>query len=240
VVSSLRINCGNIRLAGRFEDEQIFWRGHCDESWALTPAVFRLIDGKPHNETELLWSFRTRAPTRHPHCPHRDALPDWMVFAQHYGLPTRLLDWSMSPLIALFFAVMESKHDGRDGCLWALSPSRLNGSAGIDGLASLSHHLIAPIIQHAFVSQNLLEPNVVIAIDTYEIDQRMLVQQAKFTLHSTAADASIENRSCFMGFKIPSKAKAHIRQLLKFLGITRSTLFPDLHNLALEATGNSD
>jgi len=44
---------------------------------------------------------------------------------QHYRLPTRLLDWSFSPLIAAYFAVRETTDADEDACIWALAPSVL-------------------------------------------------------------------------------------------------------------------
>jgi hypothetical protein len=57
--------------------------------------------------------------------PDPDDYFGWLFLAQHYGLPTRLLDWSESPLVALYFAVTEG-HEDHDGCVWALWPGGLN------------------------------------------------------------------------------------------------------------------
>jgi hypothetical protein len=48
---------------------------------------------------------------------------EWLVHAQHYGAPTRLLDWSTNPLKALFWAVENAGEDSTNGVVWALEPS---------------------------------------------------------------------------------------------------------------------
>ena len=75
-----------------------WFRGHADSSWKLQPNYDRLQ--KPAKETELLSRFRQNANLLLSHAP---ALPNdfgWMFLMQHYGVPTRLLDWSESPLSA--------------------------------------------------------------------------------------------------------------------------------------------
>ena len=99
-----------------------FWRGHAKFEWKLTAEVFREVAGKePFNEVSLLRYFMAQAESRHPHCPAITDRVGWLMFARHYGLPTRLLDWSYSPLVALYFAAQEHRDfPNADGCLWAL------------------------------------------------------------------------------------------------------------------------
>ena len=56
--------------------------------------------------------------------PPSDDSPEWLELAQHYGHPTRLLDVTLDPLVALFFAV--SKHDGADGAVFLSNGSSFN------------------------------------------------------------------------------------------------------------------
>jgi len=100
---------------------QPWWRGHADASWRLVPGVHRADHG-PFYEANIATKFAQRAPTRHPNTPPEGALASWLFLMQHYGLPTRLLDWTESPLLATYFAVSEEGHATEDGALWALDP----------------------------------------------------------------------------------------------------------------------
>ena len=187
-----------------------------------------------YDETALIGQFASGAPSRsHRPCPDADNYFGWLFLAQHYGLPTRLLDWSENPLVATYFAVLE--HPGDDGCVWALWPSGLNCAfSAANGLVLIRDPQAVEIAKSAFTGKG--SPKETIAIDGQEIDPRMLAQMSKFTLHSYRAvlEQIPESAGWLRQFVIPKNAKATIyRQLLAF-GIRPSNLFPDLANLAAE------
>jgi hypothetical protein len=78
------------------------FRGVTDSSHKLIPTVGRNPDYYLDDEIELFKQFKRRAHLSLPSLPSNDW--DWLAVAQHHGLPTRLLDWTSSPLVALFFA----------------------------------------------------------------------------------------------------------------------------------------
>ena len=101
------------------------YRGHRRFEWELTPAVFRnTCEG---DERSMLNDFRNRAPARFANCPDEQDLCGWLSLAQHYGLPTRLLDWTQSPLVGAYFAAEQhAEDDNAPGAIWALNPKKLN------------------------------------------------------------------------------------------------------------------
>lgn len=103
----------------------IWYRGQASAEWALTPGYLRLTT--PPSEATLLKRFKQSAAMLIEMAPR--VTFDWLFLMQHYGVPTRLLDWSESPLVGLYFAV-ESMND--DGALWLLRPSELNKNAHIN------------------------------------------------------------------------------------------------------------
>lgn len=102
---------------------EVWFRGQ-REPWSLLPKVFRYA----YNEVELLQDFRLRAPA-YGETPESGRNDEWLFLAQHFGVPTRLLDWTASALVALFFAA-ENPVGGspvkRDPVIWALRPVILN------------------------------------------------------------------------------------------------------------------
>jgi hypothetical protein len=101
----------------------LWWRGQANSSWPLRPAIMRKPYWK-YQEPSRTIAFRLRAQTRHHDCPEWKDTASWLFLMQHYGLETRLLDWTESPLVALYFAVADD--DATDGALFALNPGLLN------------------------------------------------------------------------------------------------------------------
>ncbi len=105
------------------DDDAVWYRGHGDATWQLVPSLAR----PPHTvdaERTLVKRFKQNAFRFLSSAP-----PDewaWLFLMQHHGVPTRLLDWTESPLVGLWFAVANPDRDNVDGCLWALQPLKLN------------------------------------------------------------------------------------------------------------------
>src|SRR5262249_39550766 len=156
----------------------------------------------------------------HRLCPDAHDHFGWLFLAQHYGLPTRLLDWSENPLVAAYFAVTDIPDD--DGCIWALWPDGLNQAfnAG-SGLKQIRDPQVAKIAKDAHTTGEMSP--FVLAIDGQETDPRMLAQMSRFTLH--AYDAALESLSerekWLRQYVIPKRAKATIRKQLSAVGVLR-------------------
>lgn len=152
---------------------------------------------------------------------------------QHFGLPTRLLDWTASPLAALYFAVSDEPRPG-PAAVWALVPSELNHASrhGQQATLVLTGPEARPLLAAAFERGALVDE--VLAVVGQDVDVRMTVQQGAFTIHGT--DQPLEQRPgverYLAKFVIPETAKERLAEELWFLGVRRSGLFPDLGNLA--------
>jgi hypothetical protein len=113
-------------LAGSNPYEWLF-RGHEQASWPLAPALERVCAPEIRYQTErqLYEDFTSKAHLYTSHLPSSDDALSWMAAMQHHGIPTRLLDWTYSPYVALFFAVANQGEEDRAG-VWAIHTSPLN------------------------------------------------------------------------------------------------------------------
>jgi hypothetical protein len=248
----------------------------------LLPKLYRpRKDGSPHNENKLLQSFRMRAPIfAAASCPDRSAVDQWLFLAQHVSLPTRLLDWSESALVGLYFALLEPKP-----VVWMLNPMeliRLSVSSPSDVVDEFPLTWVAPTtadLKHlpggTWAEPTLtnleggLEPEVTlptragwetrvnvgsvnihaawrhdsigtefpVAIRPTNIHPRMSVQRSCFTVHgknkSSLADQAPQ---VLTRYEIDPTERVTMQKHLYLLGISHSTVWPDLDGLAEELT----
>ena len=117
VVNSAAEFVAELAKLGRELGTETFYRGHADEGWRLTPSILRTPDG-PFVEDQLFREMVAHEPQSFSEC--RSAL-DHLVQMQHYGLPTRLLDVTMNPLVALYFACEEATPHSADGAVFHLA-----------------------------------------------------------------------------------------------------------------------
>ncbi len=216
---------------------QIWWRGHTDFSYRLQPSIFRPYykDRGIKYEANINYRFQQKAPALRNNLPKQESFFEWLFLMQHYGLPTRLLDWTESPLIACFFAI-ENKSTEDDGALFALNPYKLNQCQGLPYRTLLPQNIEGiKIAEHAFSSTGDNAKKVA-AILPGLIDQRMISQLSVFTIHDddTAIEDMDSNVEFLDKFRIPFSVKELLREQLKFSGIRPSSIFPDLEHLAQE------
>ena len=202
------------------EDEWIF-RGQRNFEWDLTPKIDRAEYreyreskkhkwDRRHHEERLLIDFQKGA---WPDIAlDRSHLWEWLAVAQHHGAATRLLDWTANPLAALYFAV-EDQNCGEDGAVWCY------------------HHE-----GKSWMSEENRDPFRIEDVTSFwppHVTRRITVQAGCFTAHPEPP-AGTDQR--WQGERVRIKvAKEYRRVLLRALskiGVTRSTLFPDLDGLA--------
>ena len=214
-----------------FETSEIWWRGQADLSWNLSPSLHRRKDAKIV-EQDLLSKFRRKARTRHQNRPSFDDGQEWLFLAQHHRLPTRLLDWSESVLVASYFAVKEAFSS--KGGLWAISPVELNKiEFGEKTIYEPKGKTASALFLNAF-NRKIKSTDRIAAINAIENNPRMLAQLSAFTIHDSFTPLNELNQSdkFLLRFPITEDKKKVIYQELYDIGIRESNLFPDLDHLA--------
>lgn len=159
----------------------------------------------------------------------------WLALMQHHGLPTRLLDWTSQPLVALFFAVQDDTHP-EPAKVWTIEPAWLNECVeGRHSTHAFSSGSASPIVARAF--EEAVKPRFeVLAIDPAETHMRMLMQGSKFTIHDNGTPLEKLGRAkeFLNAVEIPMDCKRKVKDQLRTLGVSRATLFHDLDSLAAD------
>lgn len=219
----------------------IWFRGVTNNQYQLVPSLGRLPYALDQ-ERALINVFKQNAVQFLDQRPPNQW--EWLFLARHHGVPTRLLDWTESPLIGLYFAVHSVdgsiRNDRRDGAVWVLSPTDLNRVANIvlpdrrqlpifeDDDDHLKNYLPATLASEHVSS---LTPAAGIAI---RHSKRMQAQHSVFTVtHRDQTPLEEVGDGRHIGrYLVPAAAKARIRRQLAALRIDRLSVFPELDNAA--------
>jgi hypothetical protein len=235
-----------------------WFRGQASDEWDLNPKLHRPPNTARGWSTEatLTERFRQYAPTRRATCPPHDDYASWLFLMQHFGAPTRLLDWTESVLVATFFAV--ETHKELDARLFVLRPQRLNERflqrQSIVSLQAEQHLIASAFLQRVMKSDALPkeEPSddskdgtkeMILAVTGHQVDQRMAAQSSVFTVHqrrSRGVPIGASNDPILRVFRIPKEHKEGLRAALQGLNINHLTLFPDLFGLGRQLASDFD
>jgi len=241
------------RIRDEWAYDNKFWkpwfRGHACESWDLRPTLYRRdkkdLDEVLRDEEEFRLEFERRG-LGNERIPGSDA--EWYFLMQHYGAPTRLLDWTDGALMGLYFAVDHrfNKLDPdrkKDAAVWVLDPEWLNNQTirekdDTEGVALPEWEIVRDYLPEKFENKKMRR-KYPLAIDPTHIARRLAVQRSRFTIHGTVFDGLEEiakraKRPRLRKIVIARKAVQSIREDLETCGISYSTLFPDLAGLGRE------
>ena len=214
---------------------RMWCRGHRCSTWELLPGIYR-PEQTMLNEQSLRWDFQIRA---HSFLDATGFVPktdwDWYFLMQHYGMPTRLLDWTESPLFALYFAVRDASKDNLPE-VWLLDPWGLNAAAGLgECLLDCSDPGLSRYLQPA--NEKIDLPGGPIALQPPLHSTRIVAQKGAFTVHGSSR-APIE-KITELGDRIaripiaPGRASV-IKHELFLAGVSETSVFPELSSLTLD------
>lgn len=212
-----------------------------DWSYGLQPSLNRLGPEFAHVESHILRNFRKYA---HRTVAVEDSVWNWLAIAQHHGLPTRLLDWTYSPYVALHFATEYLEHFDRDGVIWCVNYSQTNQWLP-DRLTQLlleegSDVFTTELLQRAAITlsafDQLAEHEFVVFLEPPSLDERIINQFALFSLvsnpHISLDQWLTKHPEVFRRLLIPAPLKWEIRDKLDQANITERVLFPGLDGLS--------
>jgi hypothetical protein len=188
------------------KDKRWAFRGHSDIDWKLVPKAGR----EPYalvKDSDYFEAWKRRA-VEYAKGSHDDW--DWLAIAQHHGLATRLLDWTMNPLNAAYFAVREAKKS--DAVVYAA----IFRNRAPSGTSPMTTKGVARFLPRGVVP-------------------RITRQGGLFSVHGDPQKPLTEQPESLDGFEkitIPESYRQCLLEELSYYGINDATMFPDLDGLS--------
>jgi hypothetical protein len=226
----------------RFRSPYVFM-GQSDKNHDLTTSLMRLGNSPGAIEKNLFRNFKKYAP--------RDAVTEdndwlWLAVAQHHGLPTRLLDWSFSPYIALHFMCENTERFDADGAVWCVDFSGTTGFLPEDFRNALEDEnaraFDVTILKSVCPEVRGLEKyhndngDFMVFFEPPSMDERIVNQFALFAFMSKpdlkANDWLNDHEDLYFRLIIPARLKWEIRDKLDQINITERMIYPGLDGLA--------
>jgi hypothetical protein len=219
----------DIRVARQsLGNPQIVWyRGHSSDRYALVPSLHRQESGLSKEQAIFSEFERTAARL------FEKREDDWQTLCdmQHYGLPTRLLDWTEALGVAIAFAVLDRFETDDNAAVFVLDPAALNRASGLDGIKRIPRTGFE--YKAVYWHNQPFAAHYPIAIAPTFKNERMIAQRGAFTVHGQ--DSSPVEELCPSAIRkvpLPGSALAGAREFLEYADFTSYTIYPDIVGMA--------
>ena len=222
------------RARTSLECQRPWYRGHISARYSLVPTLFRMgLTKEKSDEAERdafeLFERRVQKLRVAP-----EAQRDWHVLAnmQHYGVPTRLLDWTSVLGIAVFFAtaVHTPVPGGSDFAIYVLDPVSLNKKVGRPTVYSSEDEHFA--YKSIYWQHKPFVPSGAIALETPFVNDRIFAQQGLFTVHMDDQPLEIARPDAVRKLTLHQSCAAEAKEFLHHANLNEATVFPDMEGLA--------
>jgi hypothetical protein len=249
------------------------FRGHRDASWNLVSTLDRALQrtftvetddlsttsveklNPESNEKAVLLEFQRGAHQHHAATPSLDQIVDWLALMQHHGAPTRLLDWTLSPYVALYFAVQGDSEGA--AALWAIDLAWFQKRSSE---LLRQHDKECPdgsdfSLQYQYINRLLLgndNPHIIVSAAPMQLNERMLTQQGQLlctlrhdvgfstTLLGMLIRPSVVERQVVSKVVLKRDFRISLLEELRRMNIHSASLFPGLDGFARSLTVNLD
>jgi hypothetical protein len=225
---------------GRIRSPYAF-RGVSDAAYPLTTSLSRLGGAYGRMEQHLLRNFRKYARRGDV---QTDSVWNWLAVAQHHGLPTRLLDWTFSPQVALHFATARLREFDRDALIWtvdfvrahALLPAPLREEMESECADVFTVEMLERRAHTLDEFDALDDQPFALFFEPPSLDDRIVNQFALFAVMSSPQahleDWLTSHPELVRRIVIPAALKWEIRDKLDQANVTERVLFPGLDGLS--------
>jgi len=188
------------------------YRGVTDAAYQLRPQIgwipLRENENRWAVEREIFERFKREAILQAYMRPQNDW--EWLGLAQHHGLPTRLLDWTTNPLVALYFAVYQEVPDSVENSV----------------VYTLEHYQTV----EAAPDRSPFECQHIGRVDLPHLTPRLAAQSGTFTIHPEPERDLVENVTAML---VPRAYRRNLKSDLHRYGVNFKSIFPGLDGIAL-------
>ncbi len=218
--------------------EIVWYRGHPNANFYLLATLLRYKNGID-KEKQLFTDFKKFSDRI---LKRRDSDWETLFEMQHYGIPTRLLDWSETFGVALFFAATynQSHHPREDAAVYLLDPIALNKISGVNQVFRVPDDEGQFAYRKIYWNHTPFAAQAPIAIEPIFINERMLAQRGMFTVHHDKIDP-LEDAfpNAIKKVILPNAAITAALEFLELSNLNIFSIFPDLAGISGYLKGTS-
>lgn len=231
-------NCFD-KKTNRYRNNFVY-RGLEDSSYSLITSLQRICSHNIDLEDSIIRNFR-----KYGYADLDNYESFWQILAvgQHFGLPTRLLDWTYSPLVAAHFVTVDTKKYDRDGVIYAVDlddakltlPKCLKDELVKSDSSNFTISMLEKHMKDFKEMSKLSKKPFFLFYEPASQDNRMINQYSLFSMTSdpkyTIEDLLKDKNSSIYKIIIPKEIKLEIRDKLDYINISERVIFPGLDSI---------